>query len=267
MLKIVVSGAAGRMGRRVLACALQDTQVEVVGGVEHPAHANVGMCIGELVGGSRSGARVVGDIDEVIEAAHVLIDFSQHEAAAAILDRAAARGKSLVVGTTGFSDEERKRLAGLAGSVPVVWSSNFSAGVNLLFHLVERSADILREEWDVEIVEQHHRYKADAPSGTALRLAQIIADVQDLKLAEALRHGRSGELGPRGEREIGISAIRAGDCVGTHTVIFGGMSEQLEFTHRATNRDVFARGALRAAKFVAGCRPGLYDMRDVLGLR
>ena len=253
MLKVLVNGAAGRMGKRVLACALQDSQVEIVGGVEHPAHAQVGTCIGELVGGPRGGARVVGAIDEVIEAAHVVIDFSQHEAAVPILERAAECGKRLVVGTTGFSADERKRLAGLAARVPLVWAANFSAGVTLLFHLVERAADILR--------------KADAPSGTAMRLAEIIADVQDLKRGDVVRYGRSGEPGPRRDHEIGISAVRAGDCVGTHTVIFGGMSEQLELTHRATNRDVFARGALRAAKFAMGCRPGMYDMRDVLGLR
>lgn len=267
MLKLAVNGAAGRVGVRVLSCADADPNVSVVGAVEYEGSPAVGKTVGELVGQKAGGPVVVSDVEAAVEDAHVLIDFSQHEGSILNLERAAACGKALVVGTTGYTLEERGRLLTLASTVPVVWAANYSTGVNLLFYLVSKAADVLREGFDIEIVEQHHRFKTDAPSGTALRLAEVIADVLDRDLEKEARYGRKGDTGARTAREIGISAVRAGDCVGMHTVYFGALGEQLEFTHRASSRDTFALGALRAAKFAVACPPGLYDMQDVLGLK
>jgi 4-hydroxy-tetrahydrodipicolinate reductase len=197
----------------------------------------------------------------------VVIDFTFHQSTLAFARLCAARQKAIVIGTTGHSEWERKELASLATHMPMVWSANYSTGVNALFWLTRKAVEILGPEFDLEIVEMHHRLKKDAPSGTAATLAKILAEARRQPLEQAARHGRQGQVGERTAAEIGIHSIRGGDVVGDHTVIFAAAGERLELTHKAASRDTFAIGALRAAQWVAGQKPGLYDMQDVLGLR
>jgi 4-hydroxy-tetrahydrodipicolinate reductase len=201
-----------------------------------------------------------------IGACDVIIDFSSHRATEALLELALAHKKPIVIGTTGHSAEEKTRLLGLAQQVPCVWAGNFSIGVNLLFALTRRASAILGADYDIEVVEMHHRFKKDAPSGTAARLLEIIQEERKLSAA-ALRHGREGITGERTPTEIGVHALRGGDVVGDHTVMFAAMGERLELTHKASDRGIFARGSLRAAQWLVGRKAGLYDMQDVLGLK
>ncbi len=196
----------------------------------------------------------------------VVVDFSSHSATQALLELAITQRKPVVIGTTGHSAEAKKKLLTLAVQVPCVWAGNFSVGVNTLFALVRRASSILGSDYDAEVIEMHHRFKVDAPSGTAARLLEIILEERKLTAA-ALRHGRSGIPGARTSTEVGVHALRGGDVVGDHTVIFAGLGERLELTHKASDRAIFARGALRAAQWVVGQKPGVYDMQDVLGLK
>ncbi|RME90624.1 MAG: 4-hydroxy-tetrahydrodipicolinate reductase [Verrucomicrobia bacterium] len=242
--RLIIHGAKGRMGRALIACA-----------------------------GRLPDARVVAEVDQgdsleaVIDQADVVVDFTLHHVVPGVARLCAARGKPLVSGTTGLSEEERAALTEAARAVPIVWASNFSTGVNTLFWLTRKAAEILGPAFDLEIVEMHHRLKKDAPSGTAASLARILAEARGWSLAETARHGREGVIGERPAREIGIHALRGGDVVGDHTVIFAGVGERLELTHRASSRETFAQGALRAALWVRQQPPGLYDMQDVLGLK
>jgi 4-hydroxy-tetrahydrodipicolinate reductase len=219
------------------------------------------------------GMEVSGRIDEgdrlheVIDAGDVVIDFSFHSATVEIAELCAERNKALVIGTTGHNDAEKARLVNLTFKIPVVWASNFSTGVNALFWLTRKAAEILGPSFDLEVVEMHHRHKKDAPSGTAATLAEILADVRNVQISEAIRHGREGIVGERTDAEIGMHSVRGGDVVGDHTVIFAAPGERVELTHKAGSRDTFAMGALRAAQWLVGQKPGLYDMQDVLGLR
>jgi 4-hydroxy-tetrahydrodipicolinate reductase len=223
---------------------------------------------------------VTGDQDAVIRAAlnsgddparhlagcDVIIDFSSHLATGRLLELAVAKKKPIVIGTTGHSAAEKKRLLALAAKVPCVWAGNFSVGVNLLFALTRRATVTLGADYDAEVVEMHHRYKKDAPSGTAARLLEIILEERKLT-AKALRHGRSGVTGERQPTEVGVHALRGGDVVGEHTVLFAALGERLELTHKAGDRTIFARGALRAAHWIVRQKPGVYDMQDVLALK
>jgi|SRR5208283_923625 len=241
-LTLFLNGARGRMGQAVTRAAAE-------------AGIRLGFAIdaGDLVPAS-------------IETCDVIVDFSTPAATADLVQLAVKSRKPMVIGTTGHAPEEKRRLLAMAGQVPCVWTGNFSVGVNLLFHLTQSAAQILDESYDAEVVEMHHRFKKDAPSGTAARLLEII--LQERKLtAAALRHGRSGLTGDRSPREVGIHSLRGGDVVGDHTVIFAALGERLEFTHKASDRAIFARGALRAAQWVVAQPPGVYDMQDVLGLR
>lgn len=242
--RLLIHGAKGRMGRALLDCAARLTEVQVVAEVDQ------------------------GDsLEAVIDQAEVVIDFTLHHVVPEVAALCARHGKALVSGTTGLSAEEQAALAEAARSVPVVWASNFSTGVNTLFWLTRKAAEILGPGFDLEIVEMHHRLKKDAPSGTATTLATLLAEVRGWSLAETARHGRQGLVGERSDREIGIHALRGGDVVGDHTVIFAGPGERVELTHRASSRETFAQGALRVALWVRKQPPGLYDMRDVLGLK
>ncbi len=232
------------MGKTVRACAQKYFDIELVGEVD----------LGD-------------DLAAHITKAEVVVDFSVHTATLPILECCAAHAKAAVVGTTGHSETEKTGIAAFAQKIPIVLAPNFSVGVNTLFWLTRKAAEILGPEFDLEIVEMHHRHKKDAPSGTAKALADILAEVRGLDLKDAARHGRVGITGERAKTEIGIHAVRGGDIVGTHTVIFAGNGERLELTHHATSRDTFAHGALRAARWVAGKPPGLYSMLDVLGLK
>jgi 4-hydroxy-tetrahydrodipicolinate reductase len=244
MTRIIIAGAKGRMGRALLACAAGNPQLEVAGQVD-----------------------AGDDLAAVIGRGDVVIDFSSHTATPGIARICAAHGKAMVIGTTGHSDEARAEVTAFRTQIPMVMSSNFSTGVNVLFWLTRKTAEILGPGFDLEVVEMHHRMKKDAPSGTAATLVQILAEARNLQRKQALRHGREGIVGERTASEIGVHSIRGGDVVGDHTVIFATNGERVELTHKASSRDTFANGALRAAQWVVGKQPGLYDMQDVLGLR
>lgn len=240
-LSILLIGARGRMGQAIAAAAPQMgcTIVAACDVGDDPA-AHVGSC-------------------------DAIIDFSHHSTTRAMIELAVAHNKPLVIGTTGHSFAEKRELSELAAKVPCVWAGNFSVGVNLLFALTRKASAILGSDYDVEVVEMHHRFKKDAPSGTAARLLEIILEERKLG-EEALRHGRQGITGERTPTEVGIHALRGGDVVGDHTVMFAALGERLELTHKASDRGIFARGAVRAAIWAATAKPGLFDMQDVLGL-
>jgi 4-hydroxy-tetrahydrodipicolinate reductase len=244
MTKIIIAGAKGRMGAALLRCAESMPAIAVSGRID----------LGD-------------DLGAVLGQGDVVIDFTFHESTVAFARLCAARHKAMVIGTTGHSEAERKELTAISSQIPMVWSANYSTGVNALFWLTRKAAEILGPEFDLEIVEMHHRLKKDAPSGTAATLAKILADARNQPLEQAARHGRHGMVGERTAAEIGLHSLRGGDVVGDHTVIFAAPGERVELTHKASSRDTFALGALRAAQWVAGQKPGLYDMQDVLGLR
>jgi 4-hydroxy-tetrahydrodipicolinate reductase len=241
-LSILLNGAKGRVGQAI-ATAAKDAGLTI------------------------SAALDIGDKPAAhIDACDVVIDFSFHAATRPMIELAVAHQKPLVIGTTGHSAEEKARLLALAAKVPCVWAGNFSVGVNLLFALTRRATQVLGADYDAEVVEMHHRFKKDAPSGTAARLLEIILEERKLTAA-ALRHGRQGITGERTSTEVGVHSLRGGDVVGDHTVMFAALGERLELTHKASDRAIFARGALRAAQWVVSRKPGVYDMQDVLGLK
>ena len=244
MTRIIITGSKGRMGQALVACAAQHPELQVVGQIDQG-----------------------DDLQSVIGQADVVVDFSSHSATPAIAALCAAHKKAMVIGTTGHSDEGKSQIANCQSQIPIVLSSNFSLGVNTLFWLTRKAAEILGPGFDLEIVEMHHRLKRDAPSGTAKTLAEILAAVRKQQLDKVARYGRAGIVGERTTEEIGVHSVRGGDVVGDHTVIFVGVSERVELTHKASSRETFANGALRAAQWVVQQKPGLYDMQDVLGLR
>lgn len=219
--------------------------------------------LGILVG---AAVDVGDDLGAAVEKTDVIVDFSSHKATANVIAAAVAQEKALVIGTTGHSADEKKKLLDAAARVPCVWSGNYSVGVNLLFALTRRAANVLGADYDAEVMEMHHRFKKDAPSGTAARLLEIILEERKLN-ADALKHGRVGITGERQSTEVGIHSLRGGDVVGDHTVMFAALGERVELTHKASDRGIFARGALRAAQWIAGQPAGVYDMQDVLGLK
>jgi 4-hydroxy-tetrahydrodipicolinate reductase len=241
------------MGRTLLEAVLADRELALAAAVDVPGSPAIGQRVGDV--------EIVPDL-KALERADVVIDFTRPEGTLAHL----ARSKALVIGTTGFSDAQKKAIGERAKSVPIVMAANFAVGVNALYKLAETAAKILGDGYDVEIVEAHHRHKVDAPSGTALKLGEVVAKALNRKLSEVARHGREGDAGERPPREIGFHAIRGGDIVGEHTVLFAGLGERVEVTVRSQSRMTYALGALRAAKFLKGRAPGLYDMADVLGL-
>jgi 4-hydroxy-tetrahydrodipicolinate reductase len=244
MTRVIITGAKGRMGKALLACLATHPELQLAGQVDQ------------------------GDeLAPLVSRADVVIDFSFHSATTAIAELCAQQGKAIVIGTTGHSTEDRSRITSLSSRVPMVLSSNFSTGVNTLFWLTKKAAEILGPSFDLEILEMHHRQKKDAPSGTARTLAEILAQVRQQQLEKVLLHGREGIVGERTSAEIGMHSIRGGDVVGDHTVIFAGAGERVELTHKASSRETFANGALRAAAWVVRQKPGLYDMQDVLGLK
>ncbi|MDE2180742.1 MAG: 4-hydroxy-tetrahydrodipicolinate reductase [candidate division NC10 bacterium] len=267
MIRAIVCGVAGRMGGRITAMIHETRDFTLAGAVERPSSPSIGQDAGEVAGIGKLGVPVVGDLGAVVSEGQVVIDFTAPQATMTHLAVAAQAKVPIVVGTTGFSTADLSRIKQLGSAVPCVLSPNMSIGVNLLFKVLAEVASVLGEEYDVEIVETHHRLKKDAPSGTALKMAQVIAETLGRELDKVVVYGRKGMVGARGKEEIAIHALRAGDVVGEHTVIFDGMGERIEVTHRAHSRDNFARGALRAARWVIGRPAGLYDMQDVLGLR
>lgn len=266
MIDVVVAGAAGRMGTRVVACLGETPDLRLVGALEVPGHPALGRDAGQLAGVDRLGVAVTADVAPALARDRVLVEFSTPEASLAHLRAVAAAGGRAVVGTTGFSAAQRREIAGLAATTPVVLAPNMSVGVTIALQVLAIMARALGDEYDVEIVETHHRFKKDAPSGTALRMAEVVAEALGRDLGQVAVHGRQGLPGERTRQEIGVFSLRSGDVVGDHTVSFGTLGERLELTHRSHSRDTFARGALRAARFVAIRPPGLYSMQDVLGL-
>lgn len=244
MTKLIIVGSRGRMGQMLLARAARQPDLQVVGQVDQG-----------------------DDLASVLAAADAVIDFSLQAATAGVAALCASHGKALVIGTTGHTAAEKSGIRDQVSRIPVVWSSNYSTGVNTLFWLTRKAAEILGPGFDLEIVEMHHRLKKDAPSGTATTLAEILAAVRGQQLAEVIRHGREGLVGERTATEIGMHSVRGGDVVGDHTVLFAANGERVELTHKASSRETFADGALRAARWVVGRPPGLYDMQDVLGLK
>ena len=244
MTRVIITGAKGRMGQALVSCAKNFRDLKIIAAIDRG-----------------------DDLEAVIAKTDAVIDFSSHEATSATVGLCAKNKKAIVIGTTGHSEKEKAEIERRKAEIPIVWASNFSTGVNTLFWLTRKAAEILGDDFDLEIVEMHHRLKKDAPSGTAKSLAEILAEVRKLQSAKAARHGRVGIVGERASAEIGIHSIRGGDVVGDHTVIFADAGERLELTHKASSRDTFANGALRAALWVVKQKPGLYDMQHVLGLK
>lgn len=243
-LRLIINGAKGRMGQALISCASRNDALKVVSATD------------------------AGDnLADVLDGADAVIDFTHADATTSVAGLCVEKGKTLVIGTTGHDDAARSAIARCAEKIPIVFAPNFSIGVNTLFWLTRKAAEILGPDFDLEVVEMHHRLKKDSPSGTARRLAEILAEVRELSYDTDVRHGREGMVGERTRTEIGMHAIRGGDVVGDHTVIFANTGERLELTHKASSRDTFANGALRAAFWAHGRAPGLYDMEDVLGLR
>jgi len=262
---VVVAGAAGRMGSRIVAC-LVDAELRLVAALEAPGHPALGRDAGEVAGVGRLGVAIGSDAGAALGRDRILVDFTVPAATLEHLRVAAAAGARAVVGTTGLSGPQREEIGGLARQTAIVLAPNFSVGVTVALKALVLMARALGDDYDVEITEIHHRYKKDAPSGTALSMAEVVAQALGRDLASTAVHGRQGLPGERTQKEIGVFSLRSGDVVGEHTVSFGTLGERLELTHRAHSRDTFARGALRAVRFVAGRPPGLYTMQDVLGL-
>ncbi len=267
MIRVAITGVAGRMGRCLVQACEQAQDLRVAAAIERPDSTLLGMDAGEVAGIPRLAVPVVGDLASVTDNVDVLIDFTRPEATLANLAVCRENGRRMVVGTTGFTALERERIAEAAKDIAIVFAPNMSVGVNLCFKLVDTAARVLGDEVDVEVIEAHHRHKVDAPSGTALRLGEVVAEALGRDLAECAVYGRQGVTGERERKTIGFETIRAGDIVGEHTVLFADVGERVEITHRASNRMTFANGAVRAARWVAQHETGLFDMQDVLGLR
>ena len=253
-MKVALAGAGGRMGRTLIEALLADRELTLGCAFDVPGSPAVG---------TKAGAVTIGADSAAAASCDVLIDFTRPEGTLANLKHA----RAMVIGTTGFSATQRKELADAAQRIPIVMAANFAVGVNAAYKLAETAARILGDSYDVEIIEAHHRHKVDAPSGTALKLGEVVAQALKRELPKVARHGRQGETGERPAKEVGFHAIRGGDIVGEHTVLFAGAGERVEITVRSQSRATYAMGALRAAKWLRGKPPGLYDMFDVLGLR
>ena len=263
---LVVGGAAGRMGTRIVALLGEAPGLRLAAALEAPGHRMLGRDTGEVAGAGRLGVPIGADAGAALTRDRLLVEFSVPEASLEHLRLVADAGARAVIGTTGFSAAQREEIAALARRAAILVAPNMSVAVTLAFKVLAIMAKALGDDYDVEITEIHHRYKKDAPSGTAQRMGEVVAEALGRDLAGTAVHGRQGMPGERTPKEIGVFSLRSGDVVGEHTVSFGTLGERLELTHRAHSRDTFARGALRAVRFVAGRPPGLYSMQDVLGL-
>jgi len=267
MINVIVAGAAGRMGSRLVALIKESTALQLAGAIEGKGHHALGQDAGETAGCGKAGVPITDNLSALLVRGEVVIDFSAPEATLNHLRVVAQHRRAMVIGTTGFTEQELEELKSLASRVPCVFSPNMSVGVNLIYKVISEMAKTLGDDYDIEVIEAHHRLKKDAPSGTALKIAEVLARAVNRDLNQVGVYARKGLIGERKKQEIGIQTIRAGDIVGDHTILFGGMGERIEVTHRASSRDTFARGALRGAQWVVDQQPGLYDMMDVLGLK
>lgn len=264
--KIVIAGATGRMGHALLQGVFEDESLQLYGALDRAGSSNIGRDAGELFG-KNTGVYICADADKTLQGADVLIDFTRPEASIDYLEICQRSHVKHVIGTTGFTVEQKARIAAASKQVAIVFAPNMSAGVTLLINLVEQAAKVLGDGYDIEVVEMHHRHKIDAPSGTALRLGEAAAQGLGQELKDCAIYAREGVTGEREAGKIGFATLRGGDVVGDHTVIFAGTGERVELTHKASSRATFALGALRAAKFLSDKKTGLYDMCDVLNLK
>jgi 4-hydroxy-tetrahydrodipicolinate reductase len=269
MIKAVVTGASGRMGSRIINVLSTSEGIRLSAAVEKKGHPQVGQDACGPAGIPPSGVLnlITDDLGAALKAGDVAIDFTHPEAGLEHVRVCAEYKKPIVIGTTGFTKEQLDQIHKYVQAIPCVLSPNMSIGVNLTFKILAEVAKTLGDEYDIEIVEAHHRMKKDAPSGTAMKMAQVLAQAVHRNLDEVGVYARKGMIGERSRKEIGIQTVRAGDIVGEHTVMFAGKGERIEITHRAHSRDTFAAGAVRAARWIVGKKPGLYDMQDVLGLK
>lgn len=266
MLKVVIAGASGRMGQALLEGIFADVELQLHGAIDRADSPRIGHDAGEPFG-RVTGVKIVADIAAALNGADVLVDFTRPEASMEYLAACEKAGVKLVMGTTGFSPEQKHQIEATSEKIAVVFAPNMSVGVTLLINLVQAAAKVLADGYDVEIIEAHHRHKVDAPSGTALRLGEAAASALGRDLQSCAVYGREGVTGERDANTIGFATVRGGDVVGDHTVLFAGTGERVELTHKASSRATFALGALRAAKYLDDKRTGLFDMQDVLGLK
>ena len=266
-MRIAIAGASGRMGVCLIKAALLAEDAVFTAAISRPESHALGKDAGELAGLSALGIQIVDSLPVVIDQFDVLIDFTRPETSMSLIEQCRASGKKMVIGTTGFTETQKTIIADAAREIPLVLAPNMSVGVNLTLKLLEMTAKIMGDYCDIEIIEAHHRHKVDAPSGTALRMGEVIADTLQRNLSECATYGREGYTGERDQKTIGFSTIRAGDIVGEHTVMFADEGERVEITHKASSRMTFANGAVRAALWLQNKPNGLYDMQDVLGLK
>lgn len=266
MTKIVVTGAAGRMGGRIISMVVEAENLQLVGAVEMTGHSQIGQDAGYVAGCGDLGVRITDSLPKALEQADLLIDFTFPQVSLRNAAVCADMGKAMVIGSTGFTPQERAELDLFAQRAPIVFAPNMSVGVNVCFKLLKDLAKALGDDFDVEIVEMHHNKKKDSPSGTAVRMGEVVAEALGRDYTQVANYHRQGMCGERTPEEIGMQTVRGGDIVGEHTVYFIGMGERIELTHRAMSRDMFARGAIRAAQWLGGKPPGIYDMQAVLGL-
>jgi 4-hydroxy-tetrahydrodipicolinate reductase len=266
-IRVAINGAGGRMGRTVIEACQAEENLELAAAVGRPDSLLIEADAGEIAGVGKLGIAIQPDLGRVIDEIDVAIDFTRPEAALNNLAICRSYGKRMVIGTTGFSPPQRALIEAAAQEIAIVLAPNMSAGVNLCLKLLDTAARVLRDSVDIEIIEAHHRYKADAPSGTALRMGEVIAQALGRELSKCAVYGRQGQTGERNRKTIGFETIRAGDIVGEHTVMFAGLGERVEISHKASSRLTFANGALRAARWIVNKPHGLFDMQDVLELR
>ncbi|MDH0141793.1 4-hydroxy-tetrahydrodipicolinate reductase [Aquipseudomonas alcaligenes] len=266
MRRIAVMGAAGRMGKILIEAVGQAEGAKLTAAVDRPDSSLIGADAGELAAQGKIGVTLAGDLNAVLDQFDVLIDFTHPSVTLKNLEICRRAGKAMVIGTTGFSPEERQQLEAAAQEIPIVFAANYSVGVNLCLKLLDTAARVLGDDVDIEIIEAHHRHKVDAPSGTALRMGEVVANALGRDLQKVAVYGREGQTGARERETIGFATVRAGDVVGDHTVLFAADGERVEITHKASSRMTFAKGAVRAALWLQTQPAGLYDMQDVLGL-
>ncbi|RHW20292.1 4-hydroxy-tetrahydrodipicolinate reductase [Pseudomonas jilinensis] len=267
MRRIAVIGAAGRMGKTLIEAVTQAEGAALTAAIERPQSTLVGADAGELAGVGCLGVTVAGSLEQVLDDFDVLIDFTHPTSTLVNLELCRAHGKAMVIGTTGFSEEQKQQIAEAARQIGVVFAPNFSVGVNLCLKLLDMAARVMGDDADIEVIEAHHRHKVDAPSGTALRMGEVVAQALGRDLHKVAVYGREGQTGARERETIGFATVRAGDVVGDHTVLFATEGERVEITHKASSRMTFAKGAVRSALWLETQAAGLYDMQDVLTLR
>ena len=264
MVRVIINGACGRMGRLIIQSVAQQEDMELVGAIEYPEHPQIGNDAGVVAGMSETGIAITSELDAVIESADVVIEFSSPEATVQHLRQVVAADKAMVIATTGYTPEALATINELAAQIRCVMAPNMSLGVNVMIQALELIAKALGDDYNIEVIEAHHNHKADAPSGTALRLAETVAAALGRDLAEVGVYGRHGIVGARTQQEIGIHAVRGGDIAGDHTVLFATEGEQLSVVHRAHSPEAFAKGAIRAARWIVNAPKGLHDISEVL---